>query len=288
MEELRIPIGWGNLAALACGPADGRPVLLLHGWLDNAASFAPLLPLLPKDWRCIALDLAGHGHSDHRPAGTSYNILDAVFDVLAAVDFLKWTRFTSIGHSLGGSVATLLAGAFPERVDTLALIESLGPLSSSAEELPARLHDLYCQIREMPTKRLPVYADLESAARARRTAGAMTEASARRLVERGTRKVEGGYTWRSDPRLRHTTVRITEDQMHAFLKAIVCPTLCILGDQGIVKGLPVWAAREKAVKGITLKELPGAHHLHLDSPEATASLLSAWPPLQAKPSHSRR
>lgn len=86
-EELRLecalPLSSIRLAAMAWGHSAGLPVLALHGWLDNAASFARLAPLLP-DWRIVALDLAGHGHSKHRPAGCRYHLMDYVFDVIAA------------------------------------------------------------------------------------------------------------------------------------------------------------------------------------------------------------
>ena len=46
-------------------PGEGEPVLALHGWLDNAASFQPLAE--PLGHPLVALDFAGHGHSEHRP-----------------------------------------------------------------------------------------------------------------------------------------------------------------------------------------------------------------------------
>ena len=80
-EEVRLSLPHIELAAHLYGPADGEPVIALHGWLDNAASFARLAPKLPG-LRIVALDFAGHGHSDHRPAGAGYAIWDYAHDVL--------------------------------------------------------------------------------------------------------------------------------------------------------------------------------------------------------------
>lgn len=68
VEEIRLNLGHIELAAHLFGPADGIPVIALHGWLDNANSFARLAPRL-KGLRIVALDLAGHGYSGiARPA----------------------------------------------------------------------------------------------------------------------------------------------------------------------------------------------------------------------------
>ena len=67
-EELELPTPYLRLTARAWGPTDGVPVLALHGWLDNAASFDALAPQLPET-RLVALDLPGHGGSEPRPPG---------------------------------------------------------------------------------------------------------------------------------------------------------------------------------------------------------------------------
>ena len=71
VEEIRLSLGHIELAAHLFGPEDGLPVIALHGWLDNANSFARLAPRL-EGLRIIALDMAGHGHSGHRPPGAGY------------------------------------------------------------------------------------------------------------------------------------------------------------------------------------------------------------------------
>ncbi|MFP2768218.1 alpha/beta fold hydrolase [Oceanisphaera sp. KMM 10153] len=116
-----------RLAVMEWGDPQGVPVVALHGWLDNAASFTLLARHLPHV-RLIALDLAGHGLSDHRAAGQPYYIWDNVADVQALVDELALEQVVLLGHSLGAGVATLFAGAFPDRVSRMLLIDGLVPL----------------------------------------------------------------------------------------------------------------------------------------------------------------
>ena len=137
-EPLTLEIPGLRLAALAWGPADGLPLLAVHGWLDNAASFARLAPLLPGV-RLVAVDLPGHGLSEHRPPGAAYHFIDWAVDLAAAGEALGWERYVLLGHSMGAGVVSLLAGALPERVVALALIEGLGPMACEADEAPARL-----------------------------------------------------------------------------------------------------------------------------------------------------
>jgi pimeloyl-ACP methyl ester carboxylesterase len=126
-----------RLACRLWGPPDGEPTLALHGWLDNAASFDLLAPLLPR-LRICALDLPGHGRSQHRPAGVVYHFVDYVADVLAAADALGWSRFILMGHSLGAGIATLVSAIAPERVSKAVLIEGLGPQASPGGDAAAR------------------------------------------------------------------------------------------------------------------------------------------------------
>ncbi|MFU8802269.1 MAG: alpha/beta fold hydrolase, partial [Bradymonadaceae bacterium] len=62
-QELILDVQGLRLAARAFGPDDGQPILALHGWLDNAATFDKLIPLLGDGLRIVSLDLPGHGLS---------------------------------------------------------------------------------------------------------------------------------------------------------------------------------------------------------------------------------
>ncbi|NXR08045.1 SEHL2 protein, partial [Semnornis frantzii] len=140
-SELKFPVPWGHVAAKAWGPSEGRPVLCLHGWLDNANTFDKLIPLLPKGYYYVAMDFSGHGLSSHRPAGAPYHFLDYVIDVRRVAAALQWRRFTLMGHSMGKMKTSLHVPLFcfpycfispqfcflyPEMVDKLVLLENLG------------------------------------------------------------------------------------------------------------------------------------------------------------------
>ncbi len=252
---------------LEWGPPDGRPVLALHGWLDNANSFSTLAPLLPE-CRIVAVDLPGHGASDHRPKGNTYHLVDGVADVLQIADQLGWAKPSWLGHSMGGAIAVLAAGAVPERFENLLLLESLGPIVDGAATAPDRLAAHLKDRRELAGKRLPVYPDITAAARARKVAGDISEAGARLLAERGTQPTEGGITWKSDPRLRlNSPVRMTEEQVLAYIGRITCPTLVVAAENGLVPLRSVLHARFAKLKKGTLESVAGGHHVHMDAPE---------------------
>ena len=87
-----------TITAQEWGDPCGIPVIALHGWLDNSASFAVLGEKL-QSIRLIALDLAGHGHSDHRSGMADYSLLTDVADVIAVADELGLDTFGLLGHA---------------------------------------------------------------------------------------------------------------------------------------------------------------------------------------------
>ncbi len=275
-EPLTLELPGLRLAALAWGPAAGRPVLALHGWLDNAASFSGLGPLL-GGVRLVALDLPGHGHSDHKAPGASYDFLDWVVDVADAADALGWERFALLGHSMGGAIASLAAGTLRERVTRAVFVEGLGPIAVPAAEAPARLERAIAQ-RARPPKPSREQPDRAAAAAPLRQAVAgLGEEGARALVERGTREAPGGMAWRSDARLRGTSpFRITEEHVRAFLARIACPTLLVRARDGYPFDAAVLAGRAAAVPGLRLLTVDGGHHVHLDAPGRVAPAIDAF------------
>jgi glutathione S-transferase len=88
------------------------PALALHGWLDNGASFDRLAPML-SGLHLVALDLAGHGRSQHRHPSVVSHFIDWAPEIVAVADRLGWETFVLIGHSMGAGISSLVAGTSP-------------------------------------------------------------------------------------------------------------------------------------------------------------------------------
>lgn len=274
-EELTLDVQGLRLAARVWGPSDGAPVLALHGWLDNAATFDRLAPLL-DGCRVVALDLPGHGRSEHRGHPTYY-FVDYVADAFAAAAALGWERFSLLGHSMGGGVAALLAGTIPERIVRLALVEGLAPLTDEPASTPARLRDaLESEVRSSGSAPR-IYPDLEAAAEVRHRATGLPIDAARIIVGRALAPVDGGLAWRTDPRLRRPSrLRLGAEQVQAFLRAIRAPVRLVLGDRGWPFDPEVQGSRVACVEDLEITTLAGGHHLHLEDPAAVAAILGPF------------
>jgi pimeloyl-ACP methyl ester carboxylesterase len=274
--ECRIALPHLELAAQVWGDETLPPLVALHGWLDNAGSFARLAPRLAARYRVIALDLPGHGHSDHLAAGASYHYLDYVQVVLAAADALRLDRYSLLGHSLGAGIAALAAAAAPERIERLLLIEGLGPLGDDGSHTLQRFRDALAP-RGDNGKPLRIFRDVAQAVAARSMASGLPAELARPIVERGLVETDGGWRWRSDPRLtRPSAVRLAETQVHALLRGIAAPTVLLLAQPATsyLPGAPM-QARAECVANIAVSHLDGGHHLHLEHPADVAAWIDA-------------
>lgn len=275
MQEVFLDTARGPIAALRGGTPGGPRVLALHGWLDNAASFLPLQAQLPM-FDFVALDLPGHGASAHRLPGYDYVFVDWIHDVLDALDALGWQRAHLLGHSMGGAIATVVAASAPERVEKLALIEALGPISGIADEAGPRLRQAVAARRALDTTRAPrKIPDLDTAVDARLAASKMTREAARLIVERNLRPLEDGFAWRSDARLTLPThVRTGEAFVQSWLRAIEAPVLVIAADPAPPYFNPeIRAGRLAQLRDGRVQVIAGGHHLHMEQAARVAEPL---------------
>jgi pimeloyl-ACP methyl ester carboxylesterase len=110
------------------GPPDGEPVVLLHGFPQDAAGWAPVEPLLhAAGLRTLAPDQRGYSPGARPPGRGAYRMSECVADVLALLDAAGLESAHVVGHDWGGAVAWWLASDHPGRVRTLTVLSTPHP-----------------------------------------------------------------------------------------------------------------------------------------------------------------
>lgn len=257
------------------GPPEGRPVLLLHGFLDQALGWARVAErLAAAGRRVLAPDQRGHGASDRVHEGGWYHFPDYVADLDALVDGLGVERFDLVGHSMGGTVAGWYAGVRPERVHRLALVEGMGPMAPAEDSALERLRQ-YLDGRRNPPRVPALHDEAQAAERLLRRHPGLEPEHAALLAREGTaRGPDGLQRWTFDRQhLVRAAVPFREAWFGEALAAITAPTLVVWGAQG-------WYAPEVQARRVArlrapvrVETLPGGHMLPYDQAPALALLL---------------
>jgi pimeloyl-ACP methyl ester carboxylesterase len=243
-----------------------KPTLIfLHGYLDNADSFATILPLL-NEYQCIAIDMAGHGKSLHRSKDAHYHLSDYAYDLYQLVRTLQLSNFVLVGHSLGAIVSSLYASTQPKGLHGFIAIESCGPLSQDANTSAIQLTECFSS-RTKANKPIKQPLSIEAVIKARCAISDLSASQAQQIVSRNLKTdKQGNLLWRSDNRLRtKSALRMTEEQVCNTLANICCQRLLILGKKGFEKIKVVIAKRDNIFFDVPTITFTGGHHVHLDS-----------------------
>ncbi len=277
-EEFQITARHLEFAGKIWGSQEKPVILALHGWLDNAASFDLLAPLLSK-YRIIAIDQCGHGKSQHRPLGVPYHFVDYVADAFHVADELGLNEFILMGHSMGANVATTMAGTIPERIKALLLIEGFGPATRAIDQTAVNLRESIEKFAAADSKKKR-YADFQTLVKARLQGyWPLTEEAAELLCGRGCIEKDGKYTWSSDPRINFTSpLRMSEEQAAFVRSQIVSPTQIIVGEKGIAPQVSADKKPLNEFKTAEIARLEGKHHLHMERErvQSVADVLNAF------------
>ncbi len=271
-QDLYFNVGGVRLFAKRYGKKGGFPVIALHGWMDNAASFELLAPKL-TGCEVICIDCAGHGLSGHRLHLGAYNIWQDITELYAVADQLGWQKFSLLGHSRGAICCFLAASTLPERITHLALIEGVYPSSSTAEETPEVLATSVKALLASQNRAKRYYDSFDQAVSARAKGFVpVSMDDARVLAMHGTEQGEKGYFWRYDYKLAiGSEIHLSSEQLMAFQARISIPSLVILADDGMFIGNPAFMAAFELFHQARLVTLPGEHHLHMHTQSALVS-----------------
>ncbi|WP_330352740.1 alpha/beta hydrolase [Streptomyces chartreusis] len=128
MTELSISTGAGVFDAIAAGPPEGRPVLLLHGFPQTALAWQrQIAELAEQGCRVVAPDQRGYSPGARPQRPEDYRMSLLVDDVVAITEELGWAAFDLVGHDWGGAVAWWTAAAHPGRIRTLTVASTPHP-----------------------------------------------------------------------------------------------------------------------------------------------------------------
>lgn len=122
-EAARTVRGEVDLCVTDHGPADGIPVLMLHGWPDSARLWRNQIPgLVDGGYRVLAPDLRGFGRSAQPGEVEAYHLRCLAADVAAILDDAHLARAHVVGHDFGSALAWYVAITMPDRVQSLTAI----------------------------------------------------------------------------------------------------------------------------------------------------------------------
>jgi pimeloyl-ACP methyl ester carboxylesterase len=212
---------------------EGVPLVLLHGFGNDAHIWDDFAPSVAPHYRVVALDHRGHGDSDWDPE-RRYDHDAMLADLEHATAELGIDRLVLVGHSLGGRIATLFAGRHPERMAGLVVVD-VGPEVDARGRLRIRM--------DVEASPAPVYASVADYARDLSLAypAARPEALAHMARHGLRRRDDGRYELKMDPALRgafsttetpaqaEAREREMEHQLWSALAKIPCPTLVVRG-----------------------------------------------------------
>lgn len=255
-------------------PPSGLTTLLIHGFSDSADSWGPVAgALAAAGHRAVAPDLRGFGGSDRVGAGGYYHFPDYIGDLDGLLEQLPPGRLALVGHSMGGTVATLLAGARPGRFERVALLEGLGPPDSDHAHTPDRFSRWLDDLRRPRAERPMTPAEaldrlcLQHPALPRPLLAGQLPHLTRELAP-------GQLVWHFDPLHRTTApVPFLAANYAAFASRIRCPVLLVDGGpEGFHP--PDEAARVAAFPDARVATIEGGGHMmHWSRPEALARAL---------------
>ena len=265
VEELEFEVHSLKIAAKRWNPGAGSRAIALHGWLDNCGSFDPMATQF-ADIDLVAVDSAGHGHSDFRSPDGQYLIWAEVGEIFAIADQLGWQTFNLIGHSRGAGIAAISAGTFPDRIERLVLIEGGVPLPMEAQDVPKNLAMHILDNQRLSGTKGSVFTTRQKALDARADGFTkIRKETAEVLATRSLVKDGEGYRWHADPRLKTpSSLKLTHGQIDAFLGRISAPTLLLEGRQGLWQNMPFRPHHIARIGHLEEVLFDGGHHLHME------------------------
>jgi pimeloyl-ACP methyl ester carboxylesterase len=220
---------WGNPSA--------PPLLLIHGGLDHSRSWDAVAQTLRARFHVIAPDLRGHGDSEWAK-GSSYSLADHVYDLTSLAKAECPGQFSVVAHSMGGMVSLTYAGAFPEKVSRLAVLDGVTNFPARrVKPIDVRIAEWAGDLDKAAVRKTHRYDSVaEGAGRMLGRNARLTPEQALHLASHALKlDADGRYSWKFDPYLRaRAPYRLSLEDNIALWSRIACPTLLVAGSESFL------------------------------------------------------
>lgn len=265
------------------------PLVLLHGWMDVAASFQFVVDALPSDAFIIAPDWRGFGLTASGGADCFW-YPDYLADLDALLDHYAPNQTVNlVGHSMGGNVAMIYAGVRPERIHRLVNLEGFGMPATRPEQAAGKFAQWMNEVKQLGSgaMNLKTYDSLDAvAARLMKTNKRLSPDKARWLASHwSAEQAPGQWSILGEAAHKITTAQLyREDETLAIFRNISTPTLMLeASDDSMAqwwKGAFTLAQHHERLKSVAHVETAQVHDcghmLHHDQPQAVAQLIERF------------
>jgi pimeloyl-ACP methyl ester carboxylesterase len=221
------------------------------------------------------------------PPGINYFFVDYIIVVRRIVKFMKWNKFSIIGHSMGAGVGAFYASVFPSDIEQLVLLDLVKPLTGDQHGYAENIRKAIGAALALEEKLNPVpptYDYFEALDRLRKaTSNSLTEEAAKILLLRGSRQVdEEKYCFTRDLRLRNPSLnRFSHEDSYDILSNIRCRILLLKAKEGpdfentnvIERVMEIYRKKASEFEFI---EVGGNHFFHLNQPEESANHINRF------------
>jgi pimeloyl-ACP methyl ester carboxylesterase len=257
------------------------PVVILHGFMDHHLAWDDVCKALTdKSLNVLSYDQRGHGRSSHVSSSSQYHFPDYISDLYELLEVLQITKCHLIGHSMGGTVASIFAAVFPKKVDKLFLIEGLGPSHENEDQSFKRLQRHFLQRTcRSEHKKYPVFEDLVK--RIQKIYPYLSEEKSKCFASylgKAVVDLDGvgkkSWTWCYDVRHKDAAAISFHALRHLMVLAhIKSPTYLLFGRTSWYNALPDLEKRiQKLSNCVEIQYLDCGHNPHLECP----TQLSEW------------
>ena len=271
-------------------PGPGKvPLVMVHGWMDVAASYQFVVDAFKHDHYVIAPDWRGYGLTE-TPDADNYWFPDYMADLDFLIDhYSPDAPVNLVGHSMGGNVAMMYAGSRPQRVRRLVNLEGFGMAVSRPDQAPKRYGKWMDELKafhrdEMALK--PYDSAAGVATRLMKTNKRLGQDKADWLARQWA-KPDADGKWRilGDPAHKITNAQIFRvDEMLEIYKSITAPTLAVeASDDSLSQWwqgkytLAEYHERLRSVSNVRTALIQDAGHmLHHDQPGQLAQLIEEF------------